>query len=110
MEKETKIDSKGRITVPIEFRSYFPDASRVKWIFDGKKLVVIFQGTSVEIDYLTDEYLMNQISNLKVEIKKIQLSLSEQRKVIFNELTKESELTSMLVEEDENEKDGNDKR
>jgi len=95
--KTTKIDDRGRITIPIEFRQFFPDSSEVTWRFDGKKLIVNLEGNE-QIEFLTMEFLMNQISEVKSEVSKLGFQIGEIRKMVFTELVKppEDELRGIL--------------
>ena len=101
MEKKvTKIDARGRITIPMEYRKYFPEESRVTWLFDGTKLVVHFEGKD-EVEYLTDEYLQNQILDLQGEVKKIRFELGQLRKMAFTTLVKPPESDMLVVDNEQ---------
>ena len=84
-KKTTKIDERGRITIPADYRKFFPNSAEVAWRFDGKCLIVDFEGVD-RVQYLTSEFLQNQILDLRKEIVKMGESISELRKLAFRKL------------------------
>ena len=81
--KITKLDERGRITIPIEYRQFFPDETQVSWIFDGKKLIVNFENAP-NIESLSMEYLYNEVMRLQKEVTNLREDLKQLRNMAFD--------------------------
>lgn len=83
--KRTKVDERGRITIPSEYRQFFPDQSHVAWTFTGDRLIVNFEGAD-KVESLTDVYLYNQIMDMQKEMKALREELKNLTRMAFEKI------------------------
>jgi bifunctional DNA-binding transcriptional regulator/antitoxin component of YhaV-PrlF toxin-antitoxin module len=85
--KTIKMDSRGRFCVPKELRRFFPEEAKMNIGFDGKKLILNMECAD-DVEFLTLEYLQNQILDLRRNIDRLAKSIEELRRMAFQTLIK----------------------
>ena len=83
----TKVDSRHRITIPAKYHPFLPENSKVRWMETGDGLLISFEGKD-ELEFLTLEYLQNQIIDLRKDIAELNNNIKELRRMAFQTLIK----------------------
>jgi len=82
--EQTRIDAKGRVVLPKNFRKFFQKGDIIEWKVDNGKLIAKFK--SDEVEMLTMEYLFNRLLDLEKEINRLGLKHNDLKDIVFTEL------------------------
>lgn len=95
--EESKVDDRGRIVIPIKYRKFFPQSTRVGFIPTNNGILVNFEGSD-EVEFLTLEYLQNQLTDVRKDIRNLTETMRQLRKMAFETLIKAPDNTKEMIE------------